>query len=91
MIFGGYNDKWWTEEVAGEHLDACTDEELEDFLRKSRALIIHRFPEPDDHDLPTVAKFVSRDYGLFIGHIPTLHNVMYSNNTDMYALSMFEY
>ena len=59
MFIAEYPDKWWTEEVAGEHLDACTDKELEDFIRKSRAISIHILPEPDDYDLPTDAGFVS--------------------------------
>ena len=40
IVFGWYPDRWWTEEVAGEHIDDCTDEELETFMGKSRMLMI---------------------------------------------------
>ena len=59
ITFGWYPDRWWTEEVAGEHIDECTDEELEEFLRRSRPLVIHLIPEPDDYDLETDAGIVS--------------------------------
>ena len=58
IIYGWYPDKWWTEEVAGEHLDECTDQQLEEFLRMSQALFIDNIPEPDNYDLPTVAGYV---------------------------------
>ena len=59
IMFGWYPDRWWTEEVASEHIDHCTDEELEAFLRNSRSLVIHLFPEPDNYDLKTDAGIVS--------------------------------
>ena len=58
-MYGWYPDKWWTEAVAREPLDGCSDAVLEDFLRRSRALIIQMIPEPDDFDFPTAAGFVS--------------------------------
>ena len=45
--------------MAGERLDECTDQEIEEFLWKSRALVIQLLPEPDDFDAPTTAGFVS--------------------------------
>ena len=59
IVFGWYPHRWWTEEVAGEHIDECTDEELEDFLRRSRSLVIHLIPEPDDYNLKRGAWIVS--------------------------------
>ena len=62
ILFAWYPDNWWTEDIAGEPLDECTDKELKEFLRQVRPLNIHSFPEPDDHDIPTVAGFVSYLY-----------------------------
>ena len=59
-MFGWYPDKWWTEEVAGEHIDECSDEELETFLKKSQSLIIDILPEPDDYHQTTDAGIVSK-------------------------------
>ena len=59
IIYSFYPERWWREEVAKEHLDECTDEELEDFLHDSRALIIHVLPEPDKTDIDTAAGLVS--------------------------------
>ena len=56
---GSYPERWWTEEVAGEHIDECTDKELEVFLRNSRSLIIYLQPEPDDFHQTTDAGIVS--------------------------------
>ena len=58
-MYGWYPDKWWTEESAGEHIDECTDEEIETFLEQSRALVIHLLPEPDDYNQKTDAGMVS--------------------------------
>ena len=58
-MFGWYPDKWWTEEVAAEHIDECSDEELETFMKKSRSLIIDNLPEPDDYHQTTDAGIVS--------------------------------
>ena len=58
ILYSFYPDKWWTEEVAKEHLEECSDQELEDFLLKSHALIIHLVPEPDDWNRPTAAGLV---------------------------------
>ena len=59
IVYSFYPDKWWTEEVAKEHLEECSDQELEEFLLlKSHALIIHLVPEPDDWNHPTVAGLV---------------------------------
>ena len=76
IIFGWYPDKWWTEEVAGEPLEGCTDEDIEDFLQKSRVLLIHLLPEPDNFDLPTVAGFVS-----IVWHI----NILWGSCTFSYT------
>ena len=46
--------------MAKEHIDECTDEELEEFLKKAQPVLINLVPEPDDYDLPTSAGFVSR-------------------------------
>ena len=61
IIYAWYPDQWWTEKIAGDHLDECTDEELEEFLGKSRVVMLHIAPEPDDFDKITVAGFVSVD------------------------------
>ena len=58
-MFGWYPDRWWTEKVAGEKIEECTDDELEVFLQKARPLIIQLVPEPDDHDMITDANIVS--------------------------------
>ena len=58
-MFGWYPDKWWTEEVAGEHIDECSDEELETFMKRSRSLIIDFLPEPDDYHQTADAGIVS--------------------------------
>ena len=59
IIYSFYPDKWWTEEVAKEHLEECSDLELEEFLLKSHALLIHLVPEPDDWDNLTAAGLVT--------------------------------
>ena len=59
IIFGWYPDNWWTEEIAGEHIDECTDDEVEEFLRKARPLIVQLIPEPDGNDIETAAGIVS--------------------------------
>ena len=58
-MFTWYPKRWWTEEVAGEHIDRCTDEEMEKFLIRAQPLLIDVVPEPDDYDQQTVAGFVS--------------------------------
>ena len=58
LIYDWYPDRWWTEEVANETIDGCSDEVLEAFLIQSRALLIHIVPEPDDNDKETVAGIV---------------------------------
>ena len=45
--------------IAEEHIDECSDKELEDFVLKLRALEIHIFPGADDLEKPTVAGIVS--------------------------------
>ena len=45
--------------MAGEQpIDGCTDQELELFLKKSRSLIVHLLPEPDDYNQTTNAGIV---------------------------------
>ena len=58
IISSTYPEKWWTEAVAKERLEECSDQELEEFLLKSHALIIHLVPEPDDWNRPTAAGLV---------------------------------
>ena len=58
IIYSFYPLRWWREEVTKVHLDECTDEELEEFLRKSRAIVIHVVPEADDEDAITAAGLV---------------------------------
>ena len=44
-----YPDQWWTmEKSGGRYLEGCSDEMLEEFLIKSRAFMIHIFPETDN-------------------------------------------
>ena len=59
IFYGLYPDGWWTENVTQVPLEDCTDEELELFLFKSRGLMAHIVPEPDDFDSPTSAGIVS--------------------------------
>ena len=59
IMFSWYPKRWWTEEVAGEHIDECTDEETEQFLIRAQPLLISLASEPDDFDVQTVAGFVS--------------------------------
>ena len=58
IIYAWYPERWWLEEIAGEHIDECSDEELQNFMLKSRAIEIHIFPEADDLDNPTVTGYV---------------------------------
>lgn len=58
IIYAWYPEGWWTEGVANETLDGCTDEMLEDFLAKSRALLLHILPEPDNSSIATTAGIV---------------------------------
>ena len=64
-MYSFYPDKWWTEEVAKEHLEECSDQELEEFLLKSKALIIHLVPEPDDWNHMTIAGLVITQYMMY--------------------------
>ena len=64
-MYSFYPDKWWTEEVAKEHLEECSDQELEEFLLKSKALIIHLVPEPDDWNHKTIAGLVITQYTMY--------------------------
>ena len=75
IIYSFYPDKWWTEEVAKEHLEECSDQKLEDFLLKSHALIIQLLPEPYDLNHKTITGLVKYDimcvhlhcYNIYIG------------------------
>ena len=58
IIFDWYPERWWTEEVANETIDGCSDKVLEAFLIQSRALLIHIGPEADDNDEATDAGIV---------------------------------
>ncbi|CAI8046144.1 Gamma-aminobutyric acid type B receptor subunit 2 [Geodia barretti] len=68
IMYTWYPERWWTEEVAGEHIDECSDEEMEEFLVRAQPLLINLVPEPDDYNLQTVAGFSSRE---FIGNYTT--------------------
>lgn len=59
IMYGWYPERWWTEEVAQEHIDECTDKELEEFLKKALPLLINVLPQPDDYDIKTSAEIVS--------------------------------
>ena len=59
-----YPKKWWTNIIASDHLDECTEEELNNFLILARPLIMHIIPEPDDEDVPTDTGFVRNDLSL---------------------------
>ena len=58
IIYGWYEERWWTEEIAQEHID-CTDEDIRSFLVRARPLLIQIAPEPDDFDLPADPGMVS--------------------------------
>ena len=45
--------------MAKEIIEGCSDVVLEDFLVKTRPLLVHLLPEPDDEDALTVAGIVS--------------------------------
>ena len=72
IMFTWYPKKWWTEEVAGEHIDGCSDEEMEQFLIRVQPLLIDVVPEPDDYDQHTVAGFVSGNHSILLSY--TLYN-----------------
>ena len=57
-MYSFYPEKWWTEDVAKEHLEECSDQELEEFLLKSHALVMRFVPEPDDWNYLTAAGLV---------------------------------
>ena len=65
LIYDWYPERWWTEEVANETIEGCSDEMLEAFLIHSRALLIHVLPEPDDIDAITAAGIVRKVNGFF--------------------------
>ena len=46
--------------------DACTKEDIEEFLEKARPLIINSFLEPDDPSFMTPAGFVSKTMAFII-------------------------
>ena len=60
ITYGGYPEKWWTDEVAGGPLDdvECTNDDLNAFIQNARPLQLRFFPEPDHHNLETDAGFV---------------------------------
>ena len=58
IIYSWYEERWWTEEIAKEHVD-CTDEDMQLFLVRARPLLIQILPEPDDFDLPADPGMVS--------------------------------
>ena len=60
IIYGSYPEKWWTDSVAGDHLDECTEDELNNFLILARPLIMQIIPEPENEDAPTDTGFVRR-------------------------------
>ena len=58
ILHGWYPNRWWTKEVANETI-ACSDEQLQVFLAKSRTLIVNNLPAPTDSDIETTAGIVS--------------------------------
>ena len=56
IVYAWYPEKWWTE---GDDLDGCTNDFLEDFLIRARALLLNIVAEPDDFDAITDGGFVS--------------------------------
>ena len=63
-MYGLYPEKWWTNDTAGDNLDECTDEDLENFLIMARPLIMDMIPEPDNEDAPTDTGFVRQSFFL---------------------------
>ena len=59
IFYGLYPTRWWTEEVTRVPLEDCTDEQLEQFLFKSRGIMAHIVPEPNSLDSPSSAGIVS--------------------------------
>ena len=85
ITYGGYNEKWWTDEVAGESLndEECTTDALNAFVRNSRPLQLHFFPEPDDHNVPTDAGFVR--------HLVCVHTQHAIPSFSVHKLCMYLY
>lgn len=48
--------------MAGEQIEGCTGQQIEEFLWKSRVFVMQLVPEPDDFDLVTAVGFVSRQW-----------------------------
>ena len=79
IMFTWYPKRWWTEKVAGEHIDGCTDEEVEQFLIRAQPLLVNLIPEPDDYDLQTVAGFVS---GIHCKYLSAILVTMYNASSQ---------
>ena len=58
IMYNFYPHKWWTEEVAEEHLEECPDQKLENFLLQSHALLVQLTTVPYDRDATTIAGLV---------------------------------
>jgi gamma-aminobutyric acid type B receptor len=58
-MYGLYPEKWWTNDVARDKLDECTEEDLENFLIVARPLIMDMIPEPD---APTDTGFTAKNF-----------------------------
>ena len=52
--------------MAKEVIEGCSDAVLEGFLVKTRPLLVHLLPEPDDENVVTVAGIVSNNYNYII-------------------------
>ena len=49
--------------MSGNETVKCTDEELEEFLKNARPIIIQQYPAPDDvNDMTDIAGIVSYKY-----------------------------
>lgn len=56
IFYALYPNQWWTDSVIPVD---CTNEELESFVLRSRGILAHIVPEPDDFDSITAAGIVS--------------------------------
>ena len=62
-MYGWYPDKWWTAE---QHLDGCSDEEREYFLKESRVLMLDLLGRHNDTNQSTPPGLVSIKMMLFL-------------------------
>ena len=53
ITFGGYPVGWWTNAVSKNDV-SCSDQQLEDFIVKTKMLQIQQYPTPNDFDGSTI-------------------------------------